>query len=184
MAIKTFTTGEVLTAADTNTYLANSGLVYIKQQTVGNGVASVTVTNAFSSTYDNYRITLAGGTQDANNAIYLQLGASVTGYYGTLVFAAIGGAAPGMASDNNSTQMNWVGGGASGSFTHASFDLFGPFLAQNTKVRNGQYQNGNNIGTQNGEHRVATSYSSFTLGLDSGNTITGGTITVYGYRKA
>jgi hypothetical protein len=30
MAIKTFTTGEVLTAADTNTYLANSGLVYVK----------------------------------------------------------------------------------------------------------------------------------------------------------
>jgi hypothetical protein len=27
MAIKTFTTGEVLTAADTNTYLANSGLI-------------------------------------------------------------------------------------------------------------------------------------------------------------
>jgi hypothetical protein len=28
MAIKTFTTGEVLTASDTNTYLANSGLVF------------------------------------------------------------------------------------------------------------------------------------------------------------
>ncbi len=30
MAVKTFTTGEVLTAADTNTYLNNGGLVYIK----------------------------------------------------------------------------------------------------------------------------------------------------------
>jgi hypothetical protein len=30
MAIKTFTTGEVLTASDTNTYLANAGLVFVK----------------------------------------------------------------------------------------------------------------------------------------------------------
>ena len=29
MAIKTFTTGEVLTASDTNTFLANAGLVYV-----------------------------------------------------------------------------------------------------------------------------------------------------------
>ena len=31
MAIKTFTTGEVLTASDTNTYLNNGGLVFINQ---------------------------------------------------------------------------------------------------------------------------------------------------------
>ena len=59
MAIKTFTTGEVLTAADTNTYLANSGLVYVKSQTIGSAVSSVNVTSAFSSTYDNYVITLS-----------------------------------------------------------------------------------------------------------------------------
>ena len=58
MAIKTFTTGEVLTAADTNTYLANSGLVLVKSQTIGTGVASVTISDAFSTTYDNYRITI------------------------------------------------------------------------------------------------------------------------------
>jgi hypothetical protein len=40
MAIKTFTTGEVLTASDTNTYLANSGLVYVKSQTIGSGVTA------------------------------------------------------------------------------------------------------------------------------------------------
>ena len=34
MAIKTFTTGEVLTASDTNTYLANAGLVYITSTAV------------------------------------------------------------------------------------------------------------------------------------------------------
>ena len=54
MAVKTFTT-EVLTSADTNTYLANSGLVYVKSHTITSG-ASVVVTDAFSSTYDNYLI--------------------------------------------------------------------------------------------------------------------------------
>lgn len=53
MAIKTFTTGEVLTASDTNTYLANSGLVFVKSQTIGSAVTSVTVSDAFSATYDN-----------------------------------------------------------------------------------------------------------------------------------
>ena len=56
MAVKTFTTGEVLTASDTNTYLNNGGLVYISGTTVGTGVSSVTVSSAFSSTYDNYRV--------------------------------------------------------------------------------------------------------------------------------
>ena len=53
MAVKTFTTGEVLTASDTNTYLANAGLVYITSTSVGTG-GSLTVSNCFSATYNNY----------------------------------------------------------------------------------------------------------------------------------
>jgi len=52
MAIKTFTTGEVLTAADTNTYLANSGLVYITSGTL----SGTAIDGIFTTTYDNYRI--------------------------------------------------------------------------------------------------------------------------------
>ena len=60
MAIKTFTANSVLTAADTNTYLANSGLVYVTSQTVGTAVASVTVSSAFNSSFDSYKIVYAG----------------------------------------------------------------------------------------------------------------------------
>ena len=35
MAVKTFSTGEVLTASDTNTYLNNGGLVYITSTIFG-----------------------------------------------------------------------------------------------------------------------------------------------------
>jgi len=55
MAIKTFTTGEVLTAADTNTYLANSGLTYITSQSATSGTL-ISISNCFTSTYRNYRV--------------------------------------------------------------------------------------------------------------------------------
>jgi len=39
MAIKTFTTGEVLTAADTNTYLTNSGFQYVSSGSFTNAAS-------------------------------------------------------------------------------------------------------------------------------------------------
>lgn len=58
MAIKTFTTGEVLTASDTNTFLANAGLVYITSAAL-TGVTN-SFSNVFSSTYNAYRIVVTG----------------------------------------------------------------------------------------------------------------------------
>jgi hypothetical protein len=52
MAIKTFVTGTVLTAADTNEYLANSGLVYITSTSAVPLQATVTISGCFSATYD------------------------------------------------------------------------------------------------------------------------------------
>ena len=58
MAVKTFTTGEVLTAADTNTYLNNGGLVYITGGTQS-GTTALNVDGCFTDTYLNYRVCLA-----------------------------------------------------------------------------------------------------------------------------
>ncbi len=49
MTYPSFSAGDILTAADMNAV----GLWLVKTQTVGTAVASVTVTDAFSSTYDN-----------------------------------------------------------------------------------------------------------------------------------
>lgn len=57
MAVKTFATGEILTATDTNTYLANSGLVYIGATTLN--AVSNNITNVFSATYDSYRVVIS-----------------------------------------------------------------------------------------------------------------------------
>ena len=182
MAIKTFSDAVALPASDINTYLANSGLDYIKSQTVGSSVSTVTVTGAFSTTWNDYRIIYSGGTGTASTDMQLKLGASVTGYYGSLQFQSVTAGTVSAAGSNNGATFPWVGGATAGQAIHASFDLFSPFLSMYTKVRNGTYQSGDNYGMVNGEHRVATSYTDFTLTVASG-TMTGGTITVYGYRK-
>lgn len=182
MAIKTFTTGEVLTAADTNTYLANSGLVFVKSQTIGTAVSSVTVSSAFSADYDGYKIVVIGGVGSGSGEMNLTLGASVTGYYAGLNYVAYGSTTPVAATNNNAAAWNWCG-----SFTttqsYANFELFGPFQAKPTFVVSDGYASAVQTGRMTGFHNVATSYTAFTLTASAG-TMTGGTITVYGYRKA
>ena len=183
MAIKTFTTGEVLTAADTNTYLANSGLVFVKSQTIGSGVTSVTVSNAFSATYDNYRI-LVNTTGSLAQSIGCRLDGSSTAYAQFVIYGDLGSNAVLGFQQTSGSEFRFVGGSSSTSNSSiACFDLLNPFAAAYTRMPSGPYFESNSMGTSNGEHRVATSYTG--LVIVSGNgTFTGGTITVYGYRKA
>lgn len=182
MAIKTFTTGSVLTAADTNTYLANSGLVFVKSQTVGTAVSSVTVSSAFSADYDNYRIIYTGGVMSANTNISMVLGATAIGYYNQLIYAAYAGTTVSAnVPDNNAVRWNFVGAGLS-IFARVAVELQNPFSTTRTLISS-VYANDLNAGHAAGFLNDATSYTAFTLGLGTG-TMTGGTITVYGYRKA
>jgi hypothetical protein len=183
MAIKTFTTGEVLTASDTNTYLANSGLVYVTSVTIGNAVGSVTVNDAFSSLYDNYKIVVSGGVgSTASTSMRLTLGASATAYYGTLAYYSYGVNATNYAHDNNDTRFSFIGNAGSNQFAN-SFDLLNPFLAKWTVIKDSSWVAVNAAGGYSGVHQSAVSYSAFTFTPEAG-TLTGGTITVYGYRKA
>jgi hypothetical protein len=182
MAIKTFTTGEVLTASDTNTYLANSGLVYIKQQTVGSTVASVTVSSAFSADYDNYKIIWSGGTQSNDTNCMMKLGSTATGYYGAYIYGNYAGVGPIVAGDNNATQFTFVGGGASNS-AGLNVDVLNPFSAFRTRISAFNLIYSNITGNYSGVLADTTSYTAFTL-LPSAGTLSGGIIYVYGYRKA
>jgi hypothetical protein len=176
----TFSVGQYNTAA----YMNSIGLWLVKSQAVATSPApsSVTVTGAFSSDYDNYLITYTGGTQSNNVNLDLSLGSSTTGYYSVLIYTSSVSTTPLAASIDNGTAWNWVGGGRAGQASHLRCDLLGPYLSIYTKLRNGSYQNDNNYGAMNGEHRVASSYTSFTIYAASG-TLSGGTIRVYGYRN-
>ena len=184
MAIKTFTTGEVLTASDTNTYLNNGGLVYITSQTVGSGVTSVTVSNVFSSTYDNYRLTMNNvqGSAVAANLL-LTFDTTTSGYYyGGHDITYNGTVAVISGSNAASINVGSTAGSAFGGEQGMSIDIFSPYLA----VRSCVYSTGFGSGSGRwvgGELATASSNASVKISISTG-TMTGGTITVYGYRKA
>jgi hypothetical protein len=86
MAIKTFTSGSVLTAADTNTYLANSGMTYVGEFTASGTSRALVCDNVFTSTYSHYRVVFSLSALSNTNGLYFQYidsgGTTVTaGYY-------------------------------------------------------------------------------------------------------
>jgi hypothetical protein len=180
MAIKTFTTGEVLTASDTNTYLANAGLVYVKSQTVGSGVASVPVTDAFSATYDNYKIIYTGGVGSTTTSIRMSLGSANTEYYMMLTFVAWASSAYTFLASNNTA--SWQQAGAmDANQTAVEIDVLNPFASKYTMF-SGMYTRSDLGGPIFGVQKSTTSFTAFTLTAETG-TLTGGTIQVYGFRK-
>jgi hypothetical protein len=181
MAIKTFTTGEVLTAADTNEYLGNAGLVFVKQQTVTSGNA-VTITSAFSATYDAYKIIMTNGAVSAGNiAINFTLGSTVSGYS----YGALYGGASGSGGFGGASEPSVLVGEANTNQTQLVLEIQNPFLAKHTTFGNIPTYNvaNNNMRVIGGVLQNTTSYTAFTLTLGSSATFSSGTITVYGYRK-
>lgn len=187
MAIKTFTSGEVLTASDTNTYLANSGLVYVKSQTIGSAVTSIIVTNAFSSEYNNYFLTVNDVQMStASDSITLQMRTGTTtantSYYQVLNYAVWAGTT-GVAAVNNGTYWNNIARGlGAGDKQNFSVNIYAPFLANKTSFSS-IVIGADLAGPSAGFHDSATSYDQCVITSLFG-TMTGGTVRVYGYRKA
>ncbi len=180
MAIKTFLTGEVLTAADTNTYLANSGLVYVASTTVGTGVPSVTVNNCFSATYDAYEILYTAGVSSVLEVLYLQL----TGITGTNYFSAGAQNTSGSGTYNGigiNSGTKWQIGTCTTTSHGLTMTVHNPFLSRNTYYR-ANFASDYTSGWTGGVCNTATSTTGFTINPGSG-TLTGGTVTVYGFRK-
>jgi len=183
MAIKTFTTGEVLTAADTNTYLGNAGLVYITEATVGNGVGFVTVSSCFSATYDNYKVIFQpkAGTV-ANEQMSLEVNGITTGYYGSALIHSYTGSADVYLNAN--AQARWpVGYTSLNSESVFEVDIFGPFDSTRNTAFTGNYFSYGFTGFNGGQTVVTTSATGFKFSCAT-NLMTGGKVFVYGYRKA
>lgn len=182
MAIKSFSTGEVLTASDTNAYLANSGLVYVTSTTVPTAASSVTIQNAFNTTYDAYRVVLANvDGSAASSAIVIELvdsGGTVAPatYSQTGIFLSFAS-----TTVNALNQTAWDMGLSATNFGGA-FELYNPFLAVATYMTS-QTTDDTYLRVYGGKHTTAASYTGIKLAPNTG-TMSGGTITVYGYRKA
>jgi hypothetical protein len=173
MAIKTFTTGEVLTASDTNTYLNNGGLVYITQATISG--TSTSINNCFTSTYANYLINVNIASASTNADIRLRLrvgGVDSNGPYDQKGDIAV-------------TTTSVKLGDSSNSYGYGTIQIGGPQAADYT-VGSILYH-GLNTGVAAAGYRttfdadVQTQFDGFTV--FSTATLTG-TMFVYGYRNA
>jgi hypothetical protein len=180
MTFPSFTTGEVLTAADMNAV----GLWLVKTQTIGSAVSSVTVSSCFSVTYNNYKITVDGAdaSNDGADIRFSLAGITGTWYYNGYYMIAASSTLSGI---NGANQAYAVVGITGNNHWNISVDVFNPFASLGKFVTSGYGANGSTntyVGNLHGVNASTTSAASFTL-TPSAGTLTGGTIRVYGYRN-
>ncbi len=171
------------TVNDTVEALQNyAGLVLVKTQTIGSGAPSETVTDAFSSTFENYRIAITLGVSSAQLGLCFQFGTTNTGYYGNLSYAQHSASAYTLVPQTNQPYL-FIGltdtGNPPGCAT--TFDVHSPQLATRSDIH-GTFFGRGYTGQFGGVLANTTQYTSFTIFNETG-TLTGGTIRVYGYNN-
>jgi hypothetical protein len=178
MPVPDFSPGEVLTAAA----MDSIGLWLVKTQTIGSAVSSVTVTDAFSSSFDNYKIVVSGTTSSVggNWFTFQFLAAHTTGYFGASRAVDYLGATIEQGRNNAASLLVSRNSGTLG-YDGFTVDVFNPFVVSASSISS---VGSGNIGyvISGGIFNAATSFSQFVIGV-SGGTMTGGTIRVYGYRN-
>lgn len=165
--------------------LGAPGLELVKAQAIGTSVNTITVSDAFSTDYENYRVIVNGGTPTAAVTMAIQMGATATGYYGGSVRVTQASVISGEGQSNTASYE--IGRGATGTNQPAmSMDILSPFLATRTSFFvssvNSDTSAAGGARWNSGYLNNTTSYTAFTLSYTG--TITGGTVYVYGYRKA
>ncbi len=164
---------------------AAGALTFIKSETIGSGVSSVTVSSAFSATYENYLVTIQINSASDSTSNSIQLGSTATGYYGNATImgpaaATVTGVAYSNATNIFSGYCNLTNGGTS------ILNILQPNLAKRTSV----LAEGISFSTTGSTNMVSkhfedsnTQHTAFTLTPNTG-TFTGGTIRVYGYANS
>jgi hypothetical protein len=156
---------------------AYPGLRLIKKQTVGTGIATVTVTDAFSATYDSYKIIYTGYVNSGvGGAIYLRLGGNTTNYQTNLISINNSGGVTAQPGIGNFITV----GVTSTSVGQIDVDVHRPFQALPCNVQTRSYRQFD-IFMGGGTDANSVSRTSFNLTAQSSQTFTGGTVYVYGY---
>jgi hypothetical protein len=140
--------------------------------------ATVLFSNAFSSTYDAYRIVVSNFTNTANAYVYMTLGSAATNYVNFQSAVTPAGAFSNTFGGQGTTR--WVVAFTTTTDSGFSFDVINPNLAKRTTISGGLLVNGSTeAGTMVGTLNDTTQYTSFTLTANSGNFT--GTVNVFGY---
>jgi hypothetical protein len=164
--------------------LPSGALTLISATTVGTAVASVTVSNCFSATYDNYKIIYVGGSASTTSSTQMTLSGLGSVYELSII----------RGNTRSSSLTNGFSGGSAAYWQvnsdngspgpYIEIELFAPFLTKQTVIRGwGSAFATSNIQEVIGGFAGSTlSSTGFTFTASSG-TFTGGTIAVYGYQK-
>jgi len=190
MADQTFTSGQILTAAQMTTLQQNSGLVFVKGVSQTTSVASINITSCFSATFDAYRVVVGACTLTTTayttNVFCKMLSgttAASTNYnYGIpRVDLATGSVTSNYAASG--TAGIQVGNGNTSNHTGFSFDVINPFgiYFTNFDGLSMASHSGGYSGAGSGVHATSASYDGFQLSTSTGN-ISNASIMVYGYR--
>jgi hypothetical protein len=185
------TNGQVLTADSAESTglkwatpaVPASGLTLVTAQTIGTTVSSVTVSSAFSATYDNYLITVNGGVASTDNNLKITLGATTTAYYTAGFYMFYNSTTVTGFKDENTNGIT-MGIGSSTNLA-GQITLQNPNLAKTTQHNVVYSGNGttSNMSMAAGFLNNTTQYTAFTITATTG-TLTGGTIRVYGYQNS
>lgn len=157
------------------------GLVFVKSQTIGSAVSSVTVSDAFSATYDNYLIQVSGGAVSTQNELRLQMSGTTSGYYYQLIIGTWSATITGEGS-KIATEWLYTGMGATNGLV-MNCQVYLPYLATRTRIVAPYFGFVGDVGHVHGQLDNATQYTGFVIKTSTG-TMTGGTIRVYGYRNS
>ena len=163
---------------------SGGGLTFIKSQTIGSTVSSVTVTDAFSATYDNYLITFSDGSASGAGTGALTLGATTAAYYMSGFYLSPTGSS--VTGFNINNGASWSATYYTTSNNGGHIILQSPFLSKRTTFQSVLIgaDSGSNYAHYIGHLQNTTSYTAFTLTASGGTTMTGGTIRVYGYQNS
>jgi hypothetical protein len=161
---------------------SETGLQLVKKQTIGTAVSSVEVTDAFSATYENYKILINGGAGSQSASLHMQLGATTSGYKFALGYMTYTGGTLASYSSSGGQSKFLDLGNMSTATLMLNVDLQSPFLAKQTSMTTASPQTNSFTVWGGGSQESNTSFTGFTISTGAG-TMTGGTIYVYGYNK-
>lgn len=168
---------KVIPTGATNGTVGATGTV-----TIGNAVSSVTVSGAFSSLYNVYKIVMNGGVASTLCSLDFQFASISAGYYGGWTGTKFDTGAVSGLGVNNASKWSYTGWGN----TFAQFmelTVFNANIANRKYCTGGAYLTAGGIyGTFVGETTGTSAETGFIVSASTG-TLTGGSIRVYGYRN-
>jgi hypothetical protein len=183
MAVKTdWAAGDVLTASQVNTYLANSGLVFVTSVTISSSSGTtISVPNAFSEDFDDYLIKISGLDMASSADLLFQF-EDANGDAVTTNYSAVGTYQTwGSASSVGFQSSTWGLPLSATELSNIHIEIQNPYKAKYSWMQT-QYCQYARAYWVNGMHASTTTYGRFRLTSSSNFNATDGHIDVYGYR--